>query len=104
MNTHTVSTHPEQGADIYAAVPGEQLGVRCLAQGHLVVVLLYIYIYIYIHTHSAIQKFGISKIFFVVLKKISFFCSSRLHLFDKIVREILLQFKIAVSILIYFQI
>ncbi len=32
--THTVvNTHPEQWADIYAAAPGEQLGVRCLAQG-----------------------------------------------------------------------
>ncbi len=28
-------THPEQWAAIYAAAPGEQLGVRCLAQGHL---------------------------------------------------------------------
>ncbi len=34
--THTaVNTHLEQWAAIYAAVPGEQLGVRCLAQGHL---------------------------------------------------------------------
>ncbi len=34
--THTaVNTHPEQWATIYAAAPGEQLGVRCLAQGHL---------------------------------------------------------------------
>ncbi len=34
--THTaVNTHPEQCAAIYAAAPGEQLGVRCLAQGHL---------------------------------------------------------------------
>jgi len=32
---HTVNTHLEQWAAIYAAVPGEQLGVRCLAQGHL---------------------------------------------------------------------
>ncbi len=43
VNTHThtqtVNTHPEQRAAIYAAAPGEQLGVRCLAQGHLVVVL-----------------------------------------------------------------
>ncbi len=30
--THTVNTHPEQWAAIYAAAPGEQLGVRCLAQ------------------------------------------------------------------------
>ncbi len=36
MNTHTVNTHLEQWASIYAAVPGEQLGVRCLAQGHLI--------------------------------------------------------------------
>ncbi len=34
-HTHTVNTHPEQWAVIYAAAPGEQLGVRCLAQGHL---------------------------------------------------------------------
>ncbi len=34
-HTHTMNTHPEQWAAIYAAVPGEQLGVRCLAQGHL---------------------------------------------------------------------
>ncbi len=33
--THTVNTHLEQWAAIYAAAPGEQLGVRCLAQGHL---------------------------------------------------------------------
>ncbi len=40
VNTHTyVNTHPEQWADIYATVPGELLGVWCLAQGHLVVVL-----------------------------------------------------------------
>ncbi len=32
-HTHTVNTHPEQWAAIYAAEPGEQLGVRCLAQG-----------------------------------------------------------------------
>ncbi len=32
QRTHT---HPEQWATIYAAAPGEQLGVRCLAQGHL---------------------------------------------------------------------
>ncbi len=30
-----MNTHPEQWAAIYAAVPGEQLGVQCLAQGHL---------------------------------------------------------------------
>ncbi len=35
VNTHTVNTHPEQWAAIYAAAPGEQLGVRCLVQGHL---------------------------------------------------------------------
>ncbi len=34
-----VNTHLEQRAAIYAAAPGEQLGVRCLAQGHLTVVL-----------------------------------------------------------------
>ncbi len=40
--THTHSsehTHPEQRAAIYAAAPGEQLEVRCLAQGNLVMVL-----------------------------------------------------------------
>ncbi len=37
-HTHT-HTHLEQWAAIYAASPGEQLGVQCLAQGHLVVVL-----------------------------------------------------------------
>ncbi len=35
VNTHTVNTHPEQWAAIYAAAPREQLGIRCLAQGHL---------------------------------------------------------------------
>ncbi len=35
VNTHTVNTHPEQWAAISAAAPGEQLGVLCLAQGHL---------------------------------------------------------------------
>ncbi len=30
-----MNTHPEQWAAIYAAAPGEQLGVRCLAQGNL---------------------------------------------------------------------
>ncbi len=34
-HTHTVNTHPEQWAAIYAAAPGEQLGVQCLAQGHV---------------------------------------------------------------------
>ncbi len=28
-----VHSHPEQWAAIYAAAPGEQLGVRCFAQG-----------------------------------------------------------------------
>ncbi len=32
LHTHT-HTHTQQWAAIYAAVPGEQLGVRCLAQG-----------------------------------------------------------------------
>ncbi len=32
VNTHTVNTHPEQWA-ANAAAPGEQLGVRCFAQG-----------------------------------------------------------------------
>jgi len=30
-----VNTHPEQWAAIYAVAPGEQLGVRGLAQGNL---------------------------------------------------------------------
>ncbi len=34
-HTHTVNTHSEQWAAIYAVAPREQLGVRCLAQGHL---------------------------------------------------------------------
>ncbi len=34
-HTYTVNTHPEQWAVVYAAAPGEQLGVWCLAQGHL---------------------------------------------------------------------
>ncbi len=34
-HTHTVNTHPEQWAAIYAAVPGEKLGIQSLAQGHL---------------------------------------------------------------------
>ncbi len=34
-HTHTVNTHPEQWTAIHAAAPGELLGVRCLAQGHL---------------------------------------------------------------------
>ncbi len=34
-HTHTVNTHLEEWAAIYAATHGEQLGVRCLAQGHL---------------------------------------------------------------------
>ncbi len=32
---HTHREHTVQWAAIYAAAPGEQLGVRCLAQGHL---------------------------------------------------------------------
>ncbi len=32
---HTMNTHPEQWAAIYAAAPEEQLWVWCLAQGHL---------------------------------------------------------------------
>ncbi len=35
VNTHTMNTHPEQWAAIYAAAPREQLGVQCLAQEHL---------------------------------------------------------------------
>ncbi len=46
-----VHTHPEQWAAIYAAAPGEQLGVLCLAQGHLVVVLK-VKRALYIHLHS----------------------------------------------------
>ncbi len=34
-HTHTMNTHPEQWAAIYAAALGEQLGVQCLTQGHL---------------------------------------------------------------------
>ncbi len=36
VHTHTaVNTYTEQWTAIYAAAPGEQFGVRCLAQGHL---------------------------------------------------------------------
>ncbi len=38
-HTHTMNTHMEQWAAFYAAAPGEKLEVRCLAQGHFVVVL-----------------------------------------------------------------
>ncbi len=34
-HTHAVNTHPNQRAAIYVADPGEYLGVRCLAQGHV---------------------------------------------------------------------
>ncbi len=39
VNTHTVNTHPEQWATIYAAAPGEQLGFSALLKGTSVVVL-----------------------------------------------------------------
>ncbi len=35
VHTHTMNTHLEQSAAIYAAVSGEKLWVQCLAQGHL---------------------------------------------------------------------
>ncbi len=36
VNTHTPWTHTRSsGQPFYAAAPGEQLGVQCLAQGHL---------------------------------------------------------------------
>ncbi len=35
VNKHTPWTHTGAVVAIYAAAPGEQLGVRCLAQGHL---------------------------------------------------------------------
>ncbi len=35
INPSKVHTHPEKWAAIYDAVPGEHLGVRCLAQEHL---------------------------------------------------------------------
>ncbi len=38
-HTHTVNTHPEQWAAIYAAAPGEQLGFGVLLKGTSVVVL-----------------------------------------------------------------
>ncbi len=38
-HTHHEHTHPEQWAASYVAAHGEQLGVQCLAQGHLVMVL-----------------------------------------------------------------
>ncbi len=46
VNTHThtdTHTHTEQWAAIYAVAPGEQLGVRCLAQGWRVERTLYIH-------------------------------------------------------------
>ncbi len=40
QHIHTVNTHPDQWAAIYAVAPEEQLGVRCLAQGsHLIRVI-----------------------------------------------------------------
>ncbi len=35
-HTHTMNTHLEQRAAIYALAPGEQLGVWCLAQGNII--------------------------------------------------------------------
>ncbi len=35
LYTQQWTHYPEQWAAIYAAAPGEQLGVQCLAQGHL---------------------------------------------------------------------
>ncbi len=49
-HTHTVNTHPEQWAAIYAAVPGEQLEVRCLAQKGTSVVVLRVERALYIHS------------------------------------------------------
>ncbi len=41
-----VHTHPEQwAAFVYAAASGEQLGIRCLAQG-LKIMLIKLYIYL----------------------------------------------------------
>ncbi len=34
-HTHTLNTHLEQWAAIYAVAPREQLGLLCLDQGHL---------------------------------------------------------------------
>ncbi len=42
-HTHIVNTHPEQWAEIYAAAPGEQLEIQCLAQGHLSYIQLVIH-------------------------------------------------------------
>ncbi len=39
-NTHTVNTHPEQWAAIYAAAPGEQLGFGALLKGLTSVMVL----------------------------------------------------------------
>ncbi len=50
VNTHTVNTHPEQWAAIYAVALGEQLGVRCLAQGLTSVVVLRVERAMYIHS------------------------------------------------------
>ncbi len=36
QSAHTaVNTHPDQWTAVYVAAPGDQLGVQCLAQGHL---------------------------------------------------------------------
>ncbi len=69
---------------------------------------IYTFKNIYIYIYTVVQKFGISKIFNVFIK--SLFCSSRLYLFDQKYRkkqeycEILLQFLILISKLIYFKI
>ncbi len=55
-HTHREHTHPEQWPAIYAAAPGEQLGVRCLAQGHLVMVLK-VERALYIHRQDNSQPF-----------------------------------------------
>ncbi len=39
-HTHTVNTHPEQWAAIYAVAPGEQLGFCALLKGLTLVVVL----------------------------------------------------------------
>ncbi len=51
-HTHTVNTHLEQWIALYAAAPGDQLGVWCLAQGHLScgIVVLGVERALYIHS------------------------------------------------------
>ncbi len=52
-HTHTVNTHLEQWAAIYAAAPGEQLGLGVLLKGISVVVLKERALYIHSPTYNS---------------------------------------------------